>query len=364
MASRSFGYVARMRTSRTTRPVAVVAASVALLIVAAVLGGRPAPASAQSGPVLEFTYSVETRGAVAGDPAHLRRVADDALNDPRGWSLGGSIGFRAVPSGGEMRLILASPAEVDAAAPGCSAEWSCRVGDLVFINDDRFTGGAPGYPLPLADYQSYVVNHEVGHWLGLGHFGCTGPGQPAPVMMQQSISLERCEATVWPTAGEQQRVAGNYAVELRRSEVLARGTVGAGVATWQQQLNEMTGSSLVVDGVYGPDTESATRNFQAFFGLPADGVADPETRGLMRYLMVLEPRELGLWSRGEDVAAWQRDMNQLTGAGLVVDGVYGPRTRGETVNFQRFFELVPHGDVRSQEREVMSYLLAVTGQAE
>ena len=362
----SVGYRAGMASARRGRSAAALVVPLATLLALVVLVGPGASsASAQSeAAVLELTYSVEARGAVAGDPGDLFAVARRTLNDPWGWALGGVIAFRALPSGGDLRLVLASPEEVAAAAPGCSAEWSCRVGDQVLINDDRFMLGASGYPLPLADYRPYVVNHEVGHWLGLLHAGCPGPGRPGPVMLQQSISIERCEATVWPTAAEQGQVADRYAVELRRADVLGPGTVGAGVATWQQQLNEMTGTDLVVDGIYGPATEAATRDFQAFFGLPADGVADPGTRDLLRFFVLLEPRELGLRSRGEDVAGWQRDMNQLTGAGLVVDGVYGPRTRGATVDVQRFFGLAAHGDVRDQERALMDYLLAVTGQAE
>lgn len=47
-----------------------------------------------------------------------------------------------------------------------------------------------------------VINHEVGHRLGFGHATCPGPGQLAPVMMQQSISLAGCKFNPWPVAGE------------------------------------------------------------------------------------------------------------------------------------------------------------------
>jgi hypothetical protein len=51
-----------------------------------------------------------------------------------------------------------------------------------------------------------VINHEVGHFIGFGHASCGGAGQPAPVMQQQSISLQGCKFNPWPTASELDRV--------------------------------------------------------------------------------------------------------------------------------------------------------------
>lgn len=39
----------------------------------------------------------------------------------------------------------------------------------------------------LERYRRYVINHEFGH----GHATCSGPGELAPVMMQQTIFTRR-----------------------------------------------------------------------------------------------------------------------------------------------------------------------------
>lgn len=49
----------------------------------------------------------------------------------------------------------------------------------------------------------------------------------------------------------------------------------------QESLNLIAGTKLSVDGHYGAPTADAVRNFQRFFGLPADGVFGPRTQMAM-----------------------------------------------------------------------------------
>lgn len=151
------------------------------------------------------TYSVETRGAISSSLAEFKQQANATLNDSRGWSQLG-VRFQEVPSGGNFTLVLSEASQVPSFSPGgCSATYSCRVGRFVVINQDRWVGATPSWNAAggsLRDYRHMVVNHETGHWLGHGHTSCSGAGQPAPLMQQQSISLQGCSFNAWPLANE------------------------------------------------------------------------------------------------------------------------------------------------------------------
>jgi hypothetical protein len=121
---------------------------------------------------------------------------------------GAGIEFVQVPSGGDFTLVLANPQRVATYDPVCDEIYSCTAGRYVVINDIRFAVGSWAWPGPLDDYRTMVINHETGHWLGLGHAYCPGPGAPAPVMQQQSISLQGCALNPWPLGWELDQVRG------------------------------------------------------------------------------------------------------------------------------------------------------------
>jgi hypothetical protein len=159
-----------------------------------------------SGPLLRFRVAVE-----AGVPVEVwdfTKVVDETLGDSRSWIAGGDVRLQRMPweSPYDFTIYLASP---DSAYEMCLESGvdireggvpytSCRAGDNVVINSDRYLGAVPDYTASLEDYRHYVINHEVGHRLGYGHVYCPGDGEPAPVMQQQTLGLQGCTANSWP----------------------------------------------------------------------------------------------------------------------------------------------------------------------
>ena len=75
--------------------------------------------------------------------------------------------------------------------------WNCSDEKRVVLNSDRWRFMTPTYD-DLGAYRAYLVNHEVGSFLGQGVATCPKPGANAPVMMQQGIDLGGCLPNAWP----------------------------------------------------------------------------------------------------------------------------------------------------------------------
>lgn len=149
-------------------------------------------------------YRVETRGRIVASMATFRRQVQETFDDRRGWRASG-IEFRRVARGGTLSVVLSEASKVPTFSSGCSAQWSCRVGRYVVINQMRWNGASTMWKnrgRTLRSYRHMVVNHETGHWLGLSHRSCPRSGSAAPVMMQQSVDLQGCRPNPWPLPGE------------------------------------------------------------------------------------------------------------------------------------------------------------------
>lgn len=159
----------------------------------------PAPAATT------VNYTVATRGNITANVGEFTAQVNETLNSPNGWSRLGVV-FQRVESGGRFTVWLSEASQVPSFSPsGCDAIVSCTVGNNVIINETRWLNGADAWNAAggsLRDYRHMVVNHETGHWLGHGHRYCSGAGQPAPVMQQQTIDMQGCSPNPWPQSQE------------------------------------------------------------------------------------------------------------------------------------------------------------------
>ncbi len=100
-----------------------------------------------------------------------------------------------------------------------------------------------------------------------------------------------------------------------------------------------------IDGLRGPDTEEALVSFQERAGLVPDGIAGPRTRRALGDLGTPElgSRPLAIGARGWDVAELQFKLAWHGFPSGPFDGAFGPRLDAAVRRFQRFADLPPIG---------------------
>ena len=149
------------------------------------------------------TYAVQVETGAGQDAQDFAAAVDATLADPASWTGQGRWSLQRVSvNDADFVIRLATPATVDkvCATVGLNTRGyvSCRAGNFVMINLDRWLTAIPDYDGDVALYREYVVNHEVGHQLGYNHVACPGPGRLAPVMQQQTFGLDGCRANGSP----------------------------------------------------------------------------------------------------------------------------------------------------------------------
>ncbi|QNE75094.1 DUF3152 domain-containing protein [Streptomyces finlayi] len=173
------------------------------------------PGLAQApGKARKFRYRIDVEKGLALDSGLFADAVQKTLNDDRSWAHNGAMTFERISSGeADFVITLASP--------GTTGVWCAKSGldttqdnvscdsaatDRIMINAYRWAQGSSTFgPEKLMDYRQMLINHEVGHRLGYGHVNCETPGALAPVMQQQTKSLNiggvKCRPNAWVYPG-------------------------------------------------------------------------------------------------------------------------------------------------------------------
>lgn len=156
---------------------------------------------------LLYTYTVYVERPCRSRAHSFAAAVERTLADERGWIKSGRVAFQRVPKNGGTQLVLATPETVDKLCAPLETDGyvSCCMGHKVVINYQRWMYAVPHWP-NLITYRQMLINHEFGHRIGQGHRVCTEGGKRAPVMQQQTYSLQGCRANAWPLRSELESV--------------------------------------------------------------------------------------------------------------------------------------------------------------
>lgn len=152
-----------------------------------------------------YTYVVEVEdtidaSAYGGDDAFAAMV-EATLSNPKSWIGDKRFSFQRVDGTKEknpdLHIQLTSVKTThEVCGNDYQLETSCFMpeGNRVVLNESRWVRGAVPFEGDLGGYRQYMINHEVGHGIGYpAHVGCEKTGNLAPIMMQQTLSLNNSE---------------------------------------------------------------------------------------------------------------------------------------------------------------------------
>ncbi|MCH9816022.1 MAG: DUF3152 domain-containing protein [Actinomycetia bacterium] len=183
-----------------------------------------------SGPGKVEKYLVEVEKGIKGiSAADFAEAVDDRLMDHRSWGNREGRALQRVSKGPvEFRVSLTKASSVDRMCfPRQTASFvSCFMYGRAIINEERWLEGAPDFK-KLADYRTYLINHEVGHGLGKGHWFCPPSGGPGRLMMQQTfMTADSCGSQQYAAPKASRfRTECTLRSRLRDGQLMLRGKV-------------------------------------------------------------------------------------------------------------------------------------------
>lgn len=142
-------------------------------------------------------YKISIDSDIKRNQKNFERDVHKILTNKKSWP----INFIIDNNHYDFEIIL---------TPAKKVEYTCHFKGLscadiynkkIYINNYRWTKGAKPSELSLQDYRIYLINHEVGHILGLGH---SKPikNRKVPVMNQHTLGIKPGKPYMWPLPQE------------------------------------------------------------------------------------------------------------------------------------------------------------------
>jgi peptidoglycan hydrolase-like protein with peptidoglycan-binding domain len=144
---------------------------------------------------------------------------------------------------------------------------------------------------------------------------------------------------------------------------ISLGATGDVVKRLERALRRMPDPGLAVDGVFGPQVETAVKQFQQGAGLAVDGIVGPATWAALPDGGPMPTLQVG--STGAVVSSLQTLLtNGASGQWNItpqgIDGNFGPHTKAAVVAFQAWGGVVQDGIVGDQTWSVSLHALTAT----
>jgi peptidoglycan hydrolase-like protein with peptidoglycan-binding domain len=279
-----------------------------------------------NGCVTELQTLLNKNGAsltVDGDFGPATLAAVEAYQNAHGLEVDGIVGPATKD---ELDSTGSAPAAISITSSACPADISegqisgcvTELQDLLNRNGAGLTVDGDFGPATLAAVENYQSAH------GLSVDGIVGPATkaallgsvaPAPIALTSSS----CPADI--TEGEVD-----------------------GCVTELQELLNKQGAGLTVDGDFGPATLAAVESYQSAHGLSVDGIVGPNTKASLDGTTSGVPAPIALTSSSCPADITEGEINGCVtelqellnkqGAGLTVDGDFGPATLAAVENYQ------------------------------
>lgn len=169
-------------------------------------------------------FTVEIDASISMSKSELTSFLLQIYCDRNGWTRSSVVSF-ATASSRTKGVTLIRMSDRAGVKKHCSrllgeqasGNYSCAsyAQNEIVLNHERWTKGASEFNAAGGSrlaYRRMVATHEMGHVLDLRHQYCTTAGGPAPVMMQQSITMtsqstgKTCKPNSWPVQHEIDRL--------------------------------------------------------------------------------------------------------------------------------------------------------------